>query len=187
METLYDVFFSPAAAMRQIAARRPVGQAVAAFFLSVLIPAAAVYFALQAAGFARFAPAIMVVPVMLRLAAWVVGSAVLSLIAEFFGGRGTALGLFTAVGFAHLPGIFLVPLAVAAMLLPAGAAGVVFVVGALAVGLWTLALVTVAVDQAHGLGLAKAVLVLLTPFLLMAAAGLVFAAFVGVALWPRLG
>ena len=51
LETLYDVFFSPAAAMRQIAARRPVGQAVAAFFLSVLIPAAAVYFALQAAGF----------------------------------------------------------------------------------------------------------------------------------------
>lgn len=187
LETLYDVLFSPAAAMRQIAARRPVGQALAAFFLSVLIPAMAVYFALQAAGFTRFAPAIMLVPVTLRLAAWVVGSSVLSLIAEFFGGRGTAMGLFAAIGFAHLPGIFLVPLAVVAMLLPAGAAGVVFVIGGLAVGFWTLALVAVAVDQAHGLGMVKAVLVLLTPLFLLAAAGLVFAAFVGAALWPRLG
>jgi hypothetical protein len=62
------------------------------------------------------------VAVCLRFAMWFVGAAVLQLIAEFFGGRGSGLGLFAAIGFAHLPLIFMVPLAVAAMLLPSGAA-----------------------------------------------------------------
>ena len=50
LEILYDVLFQPVAAMRQIAARRLVGQALAAFLISVLIPAGAAYFALKAAG-----------------------------------------------------------------------------------------------------------------------------------------
>lgn len=187
LETLYDVLFSPGAAMRRIAERRPLGQALAAFFISVLIPAGAVYFALQAMGYAKAAGFVVAAHTAARLVVWFVGSAVLSLIAELYGGRGTAVGLFTAMGFAHLPGIFLVPLSVAAMLLPAGLAGIVFAVGALALLLWALALVAAAIAGAHGLGMAKAVLVLVTPLLTLGAAGVALALFVGAALWPRLG
>lgn len=187
LELLYDVLFSPRAAMRQIAARRPVGQALAAFFLSVLIPAGAIYFVLQAAGAAKFAGTAILVATLGRLAAWFVGSAVLQLIAEFYGGQGTALGLFAAIGFAHLPGIFVVPLAVVAMLLPTGASVVVLAAGSLLLMFWVLALTVIAIAGANGMGIAKAVLVLLTPLLVLAAAGVATAVFVGAAFWPLLG
>ncbi len=187
LEILYDVLFSPAAAMRQIAARQPVGQAFGAFLLSVLIPAGAAYFVLQTFGAGKFSGAAIFVAIAARLAAWFVGAAILQLVAEFYGGRGTALGLFAAIGFAHLPAIFVVPLAVAALLLPAGAAAIVLAAGGLVLLLWILSLVVVAIQGAHGFGAAKAVLVLLTPLLAAAAVAVAVAVFVGTAFWPLLG
>ncbi len=187
LEILYDVLFSPREAMRQIAARRLAGQAFGAFLLSVLVPAGAVYFVLQAFGVAKFAGAALFVGAAARLVAWFVGAAVLQLIAEFYGGRGTAVGLFAAIGFAHLPGIFFVPLAVAALLLPVGAAAIVLAAGGLVLVFWILSLVVIAIQGAHNLGAAKAVLVLLTPLLAAAAVAVAVAAFVGAAFWPLLG
>lgn len=187
LELLYDVIFSPGAAMRQIADRRPVGQAVAVFFLSVLVPAGAVYFVLQTTGLVKFAGMALFCAVTARLVVWFVGAAVLQLIAEFYGGNGTALGLFTTTGFAHLPGIFVVPLAVAAMLLPTGAAVITLAGGGLLLLFWALALVVIAIRGAHGLGTAKATLVLLTPLLAVAAAVVAAAVFIGAAFWPLLG
>lgn len=187
LELLYDVLFSPGAAMRQIAARRPVGQALAAFFLSVLIPAGTVYFVLQTLGAAKFAGTIIFIAVTARLVAWFVGSAVLQLIAEFYGGQGTALGLFTAIAFAHLPGVFVVPLAVVAALLPTGAAVILLASGSLLLLFWALALVVLAIRGANALSTAKAVLVLLTPLLVAAAAVVGAALFIGAAFWPLLG
>ncbi|MDT8902809.1 Yip1 family protein [Anaeroselena agilis] len=187
LELLYDVIFSPAAAMRQIAARRPVGQAFVAFLLSIIIPAGAIYFALQATAAGKFAGAFFAGAVCVRLVMWFVGSAVLQLIAEFFGGRGTAVGLFAAIGFAHLPFIFAVPLAVAGLLLPQGAAATVFAVGVLVLIFWVLGLTVVAIQGVHGLSAAKAVLVLLTPLLAAGAAALAAVVFVGAALWPLAG
>ncbi len=187
LELLYDVIFSPAAAMRQIAARRPVGQAVAAFLLSIIIPAGAIYFVLQATAAGKFAGAFFAAAVCVRLLMWFVGSAVLQLVAELFGGQGSAVGLFAAIGFAHLPFIFAVPLAVAGLLLPEGAAALLFAVGVLALVFWVLALTAVAIRDVHGLSTAKAVLVLLTPLLAVLAALVAAAVFAGAALWPLLG
>lgn len=187
LELLYDVLFSPAAAMRQIAARRPVGQAVAAFLLSIVIPAMAIYFVVQSTAAGRWAGAFFAVAVCVRFAMWFVGSAVLQLIAEFFGGRGSALGLFAAIGFAHVPLIFMVPLAVAAMLLPSGLGPLALAAGGLALVFWVLGLTVVAIQGAHGLSAAKAVLVLLTPLLALGLATFAAAVFIGAALWPLLG
>ncbi len=187
LELLYDVIFSPAAAMRQIAARRPVGQAFVAFLLSIVIPAGAIYFVLQATATGKFAGAFFAAAVCVRLLMWFVGSAVLQLIAELFGGQGTAVGLFAAIGFAHLPFIFAVPLAVAGLLLPAGAAAMLFAAGVLVLIFWVLALTVIAIQGVHGLSAAKAVLVLLTPLLAAAAAVVAVVVFVGAAFWPPLG
>lgn len=187
LELLYDVIFSPAAAMRQIAARRPVGQAFAAFLLSIIIPAGAIYFFMQATATGKFAGVFFAVAVCVRLLMWFVGSAVLQLIAELFGGQGTAVGLFAAIGFAHLPFIFAVPLAVAGMLLPAGAAAMLFAAGVLVLIFWVLALTVAAIRGVHGLSAAKSVLVLLTPLLAAGAAVVAAVVFIGAAFWPPLG
>jgi hypothetical protein len=81
----------------------------------------------------------------------------------------------------------LVPLAVAAMLLPSGAAPPALAAGGLALVFWVLALTVVAIQGAHELSAAKAVLVLLTPFLALALAAFAAAVFIGAALWPQLG
>lgn len=170
MESLYDALFRPAAAMRQIAGQRLVGQGLVAFLLSVLIPAVAAYFALRTGLMANFLPVILVVQTLGSLLFWFCGSAFLSLIAEFFGGRGTAMGLFAAMGFTHIPRLFAVPFFVFAMLLPGGGSMVITGVTSLGIVFWTLTLDVLAIKGAYGLSGAKSVLVLITPFLMLGAA-----------------
>lgn len=184
LENLYDVIFQPATAMRQIAAGRLAGQGLAAFLVSVLIPAGAAYFVLQAMGLAKVFPLILLLHIVGRLVVWFIGAAVLQLIAELYGGKGTALGLFAAIGFAHLPWIFAVPLWVLAILLPAGLAVMTFAVSIVIVISWMLVLIVLAIKGSSGLSTARAVLVLATPLLTMVVAGAVLVIFIGAAFWP---
>ncbi len=184
LENLYDILFRPAAAMRQIARQRLIGQAAAAFFLSVLIPAVAAYFAFRTGTMARILSVVLVGQTLGSLFVWFCGSAALSLIAEFFGGRGTAMGLFAAMGFTHVPRIFAVPFLVLAMLLPGGGAAIMTGVTSLAILVWTLMLDCLAVREAYELTSAKAVLVLMAPLLVVAAAVVAVVVFVGTAFLP---
>jgi len=187
MENLYDVLFRPAAAMRQIAAARMIGQAMAAFLLSVLIPAVAAYFAFRTGSMAKLLSLVLVGQTLGSLLFWFCGSATLSLIAEFFGGRGTAVGLFAALGFTHAPRIFAVPFLVLAMLLPGIGSTVMTAIVSLAILFWTLTLDVLAIKGAYELTGAKAVLVLMTPLLVVGAAAIVFLVFVGTAFLPGWG
>jgi hypothetical protein len=184
MENLYDVLFRPAAAMRQIAAARLTGQAAAAFLLGVLIPAGAAYFAFRTGVMAKLLTIILVGQTVGSLLIWFCGSAVLSLIAEFFGGRGTAVGLFAAMGFTHVPRIFAVPFLVLAMLLPDGGSALVTAITSLAIVCWTLTLDVLAISGAHELSSAKAVLVLMTPLLVVGAAVIIVLVLAGTAFLP---
>lgn len=179
LENLYDVLFHPADAMRRLAAHKPVGEALAAFLLSVLIPAGVVYFAFKEGSLTKMLNTILLLQIVGGLFLWFSGSAILSLIAEFFGGRGTAMGLFVALGFAQLPRIMVAPLGVLVMLLPPG----VFTFGAVLMSLvilfWILALDVAAIKGAHELSSAKAVLVLVTPLLAITAAALFAIVFIG--------
>ncbi|MDR3559961.1 MAG: Yip1 family protein [Negativicutes bacterium] len=181
LETLYDVLFHPYAAMRQIAANRLVGQALAAFLLSVLIPAFTVFFAFKAGNFVKFG---ILLQTLGSLFVWFVGAAVFSLIAELFGGRGSAVGLFAALGFTHVPWLVAVPLMVLAMLLPANASAVALAIIVLGIVCWMLLLDVAAIKGTHELSTAKAVLVVLTPLLIMTAMVLVLMVFAGSALIP---
>ncbi len=182
MDNLYDALFHPNHAMAEIAEKKLIGQSVAVVVLSVLIPLWALYLGLRTAGMYHVFSLAALVQVLGSLAMWVVGSALWHLIAEFFGGRGSAVGLFAALGFAQLPRIFIVPFWVLAALLPAGAGAAVMAVSALAVGAWTLYLDVAALRGAHGLSVSRAVLVFLTPVLAIAAAIIAGAVFAGAAL-----
>lgn len=167
LERLYDVLFHPAAAMRQIAAGAKVGQAIAAFLLSVLIPACAMYFGFKSAAITTWGNIILVVQVVGSLLVWWLGAAFLHLIAELFGGQGRAAGLLACMGFSYIPRIFIVPFWVIASMLPEGIRSIILALSVILVSMWTLSLHVVAIREAHGLTTAKSILVLLSPLLLL--------------------
>lgn len=162
-ETLYDVLFQPRTAMRQIAADKQLGQALAVVLLSVIIPVWAVYFGLKTAGMQHAFGVFVILQLVGSVAAWIMGAALWHLIAEMAGGKGTAVGLLAALGFAHLPRIFIVPLWVVAALMPAGGRPLVMGMTGLIIAGWVLYLDVAALKEAHELSTAKALLVLLAP------------------------
>lgn len=184
LETLYDVLFNPVAAMRHIAEEKAIGQALAAFLLSVLLPAVTGYLVLKTTGMAKMLNVMLLAHTLGSLMVWFIGAAVIHLIAECFGGRGTALGLLAAMGFAHVPRILAVPLGMLALAVPGGGTAVLLAVTVLIVVGWTLFLNVAAIKGAHGFGGAKAVLVLLTPFLALGAAIVAMVIFIGTAFLP---
>jgi len=185
-ENLYDVLFQPGIAMRRIAADRPVAQALVTFFISVLIPTVGMYFAFRSDGMGKLFYIVILLQAIGSFLAWFSGAAILHLIAECFGGRGTALGLFTALGFAHLPRILAIPLVVVAMLLPAGGATVLVAITSLFILFWTMALAVIAIKGAHEMSTAKALLALLTPFLTLTVVVVALVAFCGTAIWTEM-
>lgn len=186
LENLYDVLFQPTVAMRNVAANKKVGQALAVFFLSVTIPVWAVYFGLQSIGMPQAINAILLVQVIGSLLMWIVGSALLHLIAEFLGGQGSAIGLFAALGFAQFPRLFIVPLWVLAALMPAGIRPALMGISALIILFWVLTLHVYAIKGAHSLGGVRASLVLAVPFLAAFALLAIMITFISAAMmrWP---
>lgn len=162
-ETLYDVLFQPRTAMRQIAADRKLGQALAVVLLSVIIPVWAVYFGLKTAGMQHAFGVLVILQLVGSVAVWIMGAGLWHLIAEMAGGKGTAVGLLSALGFAHLPRIFIVPLWVAAALMPTGGRPFIMGLTGLIIAGWVLYLDVTALKEAHDLSAAKAILVLLAP------------------------
>lgn len=166
-ETLYDVLFQPQAGMRSIAERKNAGQAAVVFLLSILFPIWALYFGLKAAGMLPMIHMMIVLKVFGSMVMWIMGAAIWHLIAEFFGGRGTAIGLFAALGFVHIPRIFIVPLWALTAVMPDGSKTVLMAVAVLAVMFWSLYLDVVAIKEVHQLSAAKSVLVLIMPWLFL--------------------
>lgn len=182
LETIYDVLFKPKAAMEYIAEKKLTGQAFVMFTIGMLVPVWAVYTGIKGA------PAMPVVGGMFALhffgslMFWILGAAVLNFVAELAGGRGTAVGLFAAMGFSHLPRVVVIPLGVIAALLPEGLRGLAFGAIGLLVVIWTMALNVAAIRGAHGLSTPMALLVLFTPILALFGAIIAAIVFVGSAI-----
>lgn len=184
LEIIYDVLFNPVAAMRQITDKKPVAGAFAAFLLSVGIPAAAVYFALKNEEWQKLFAIIFLAQLIGSFLMWFFGAAVLSLVAEVFGGRGSSFALFVALGFTNIPRILIVPILVVAAVLPGGVGAAVLAVASLAVIFWTMYLDVAAIMGSHGLSAVRALLVLIAPLIMVAAAVIILIAVVGASLVP---
>ncbi|SDE23166.1 YIP1 family protein [Sporomusa acidovorans] len=179
LETIYDVLFNPKTAMQVIADKKLIGQAFAMFTIGMLVPVWAVYTGIRATQGIPAVGFLFVLHFIGSLLLWIMGACVLHFIAELAGGRGTAVGLFAALGFAHLPRIAAIPLGVIAALLPDGLRGVAFGVIGLLIVIWTLSLDVAAIRGAHGLSAAKAVLVLAAPLLVLIGGIVVVVVFLG--------
>ena len=170
LETIYDVLFKPNTAMQYIAEKKLTGQALAMFTIGMLVPVWALYTGIREPAGVPALGFLFILHFTGSFVFWVLGAAVLSFVAELAGGRGTAVGLFAALGFAHIPRVAVMPLWVIAALLPDGLRGLALgIIGLLAVT-WTLSLQVAAIRGAHGLSAAKAALVLVAPLLTMLAA-----------------
>jgi hypothetical protein len=161
-ENVYDVIFQPRTAFRRLAADRPFRQAGMVFFLSVLIPAAPLYFTMNFA-----AGLIMGLQLIGGLLVWFFSAAVWGLAAEFFGGVGRSSSLFLALGFTHMPRILLVPGLVVASIMPSAIKTVWEVLLVAGVFFWTLLLDIIAIRETYALSGAKAALVVILPLLIM--------------------
>lgn len=162
-ENLYDVLFHPHAGMKNMGEEKNVGQALSVFFLSTLLPVWVVSLSLKTDGLSMMIEGMILLKLVAGLVIWIIGTAILHLAAEFFGGRGTAVGLFTALGFAHIPRIFIVPVWAVITVMPPGSKTMLLSAAVLMVVCWSLYLDVVAIGEVHQLSMAKSVLVLITP------------------------
>ena len=121
----------------------------------------------------------IVLKILGSIAMWIIGAAIWHLIAEFFGGRGTAVGLFAALGFAHAPRMFIVPLWALIAVMPESSRTLLMTISVLAVMLWSLSLDLVAIKEVHQLSGAKAVLVMITPLLVVGVLCVIGFTFIG--------
>ena len=167
LEMLYEVMFHPRAAMRIIAAWKPVGQAMAVFVTGMAVSAVVLYSVLQSAGSGNMTALVIGFHFFFSLLSWVFGAAVFNLLAEYFGGQSNGMGLFAALGFTYLPRLFIAPLWALAAFFSVGARPWVLMAGGIAIAGWTIVLMVHALRGAHGLSTAQAVLTLLTPLLVL--------------------
>ncbi|QDR83325.1 YIP1 family protein [Sporomusa termitida] len=182
IEIIYDVLFKPKAAMQYIAEKKLAGQAVIMFIIGMLVPVWAVYTGVKDTAGLPALGFLFILQVIGSFTFWVLSASILAFIAELAGGRGTPVGLFSALGFSHLPRVIVMPLWVIASLLPAGIQEICFGIIGVLILFWTLILHVAALQGAYELSGVQAVLVLLMPLLVSMAVAAVIIIFAGSAL-----
>ena len=166
-DILYDVVFAPSSAMKKIAEAKNAGQAVFVALVSILVPIIAFSFSIKEMSMATMIHIMIGIKIVASFFIWLIGAAIWHLVAEFLGGKGTAIGLFAALGFAHLPRIFIVPLWALIAVMPEGSKTIFMVIAVLLILCWSLTLDVTAIKEVHQLSTAKASIVLMMPMLVM--------------------
>lgn len=181
LEIIYGVLFEPAQTMAGMAQRPPLVQALLAVTLAGLAGSMAFSLALYrlagspeglagvggAGAFWRvFLPAGAVMGLFWSYIKWAGISALLHLVAELLGGRGTARAVMAATGFAAIPSLFLAPVEfLASWSGHSYVATVILLLAGIAVSVWTLALLVIALKELHGISVLRALLAVFSPLL----------------------
>lgn len=190
LELVYGVLFEPRMTMARIAARPPVASALLIVTLLGLVGTTMTVLALgpilsgedNPYGLRLFSPGpaawafIAFFALLWGYVKWFSYSAVLHLVADLLGGRGTARAVFAAVGLSGLPALFLVPFQFLAVFFSARSSvfEILLVLAGLGVMIWSFVLVVTALGKVHQLTAGRALLTALTPFLALLAIGLAF-------------
>ena len=179
LETLYDILFHPADALRKVSMERKTGQSAGAFLISILVPSWAAYFGLQSAGFQVMAGVAVFIQIIVSTVLWFIGAGFFALLAELFGGHGTAAGLLAGMGFAHFPRIFIAPLLVLSTLLPNPIQPLFIILSGSIIVIWIIILHVLAIREAYVLTTLRAVMVAVAPLAAIIACGVVILLSVG--------
>lgn len=166
-DVLYDLLFQPGLAMRNIGEQKRVGQAWGVALTSIIIPVWALALSSKDNTVVTAIHMLLGFKVVVSLFMWMTAAASWHLIAEFLGGRGTGIGLFTALGFAYLPCIFIIPLWAIITVMPPSSKTLLMTIAILGILFWSLLLDVLAIREVHQLSTAKAVLTMIMPIILI--------------------
>ncbi len=183
LELIYGVLFDPVKTFGRIAGSPPMGKIFLVF--SVVKVLSVLVFVMGGLSSSKFiigglpgpaehgmsgmlravAPAAAFLSLIYEYVKWFVYGGILYLLAEFFGGRGRAVGVLAATGLASLPTLVILPLQVLVIILAgggwiAGPAGVLFWLATL---VWGTVLVVVGLKETQHLSTGRAVAAALIP------------------------
>ncbi len=183
-EIIYGVLFEPVQTMKRVVQSPPLGATlIIVISLSLLSLLTSLYTSAHG-GSANFgqeiglpiarakvfsdalraaAPMLAILGSLFFFVKWFFYSALLHLLADFYGGKGEARTVFVVYGLAGLPAVFLIPLDVLTTLVLPNLATVVSTLGGLMVLIWGFILLTIGMREAHLLSTGRAVAVILTP------------------------
>lgn len=185
LELIYGVFFDPVKTMAGVAQKPPVGIAFLIVTITGILGLTSGYLgaaevsasSLPGDGLEQL---FVVLQALLPFWAlfglfwgylkWFGFSAVIHLAAGLLGGRGTAAGVFAAVGLANMPSILLIPVNLLIYWLAASKVVATVLVGltGLTAVVWTTILLVIGLRQVHGLSSGWSVLVVCSPLLTLA-------------------
>ncbi len=183
-DIIYGTLFEPVKTMKMIVQKPPVGTTVIIIVLLSLVELLTGLYTStrggpsnlgldmgmpfrQAMEFSRAlraaAPVLAVLGVLFYFIKWFFYSALLHLLAEFFGGQGKARTVFTVYGLASLPTVFFIPLNVLAILLFPSVSTAVTTIAGLGVFIWGVILLTIGLREAHQMSTGRTLAVIFTP------------------------
>lgn len=165
IETSVGVLARPKSTLRRISQERPIGWAIVVYLVVSLITTVAMTEPelFEVLGIADPGmPAMFVGSAIIGIVALVLMTAICHLLASVLGAKGSFGGLFSAFGFAALPGIFVAPAEVLGLLPVVGA--LLSGVGTFGVLVWSLVLTILAVRETYLVSTGRAILILLLPF-----------------------
>jgi len=174
LETVYGVLFDPAATFRRMREEPPLGLTIG---VVTLVNAATALMSVLTVGalpggpsefevtLSRLAPVIALAGFLLWYLKWLGYGAVLHLTAQLLGGEGGPRTTLVAYGLTGLPSLFLLPLqGLMAVLRPGGTAeSLLTAVFGLAVFIWSVVLLVLALREMHNLTTGRAVAVVAAP------------------------
>ena len=183
-DIIYGILFEPVKTMKMIVQKPPVGTTVIIIILLSLVELLTELYTStrggpsnlgldlgmpfrQAMDFSQAlraaAPVLAVLGVLFYFIKWFFYSALLHLLAEFFGGQGKAKTVFTVYGLASLPTVFFIPLNVLAILLFPSSFTAVTTIAGLGVFIWGVILLTIGLREAHQISTGRTLVVIFTP------------------------
>jgi hypothetical protein len=177
---IYDVMFRPRQVFQSFSSAAPWRLALGVFILSTALPSLVFWAGAQHFPLSHFMGLILFVELAGSLVFWVLSTGVYHLIAEFAGGEGRVMSLFSALGLAHLPQLAILPLFVLAGLLSGGLQTCWLAASACAIWGWTWILYYYALKEIYQFSGSKTVLVLCAPFFVALFIGLVLVVFFAV-------
>lgn len=194
VDLVAGVYLYPVRIFREVAVTAPVGRAL---FLYLMVSAAEALMAVLVAprlvphprlAWLSFGSGFLVAALFLlwALAKLFIYSGLLHLVAEFFGGQGSARKVFTVYGLAALPTLIVVPWHLFCAWLPESVGALMMAPVALGTLVWTTVLLILGVREVHGLSTARAALVVLMPPAALAISVLILAAGLLAGAWAHM-
>lgn len=176
LEISMGVLTKPTPTIRSICQERPIGWAIVVYLVVNLVVALASIGLgdLEFPGGGELSSAFLAgISILFLIGFPIIGlltlavlTAIWHAVASVLGGKGSYCGLFSGFAFAHLPAIFTAPLALIG-LLPGIIGALLFGLGSIALGLWSLVLSILAVRENYAVSTGRAILIYLLPAVIL--------------------